>query len=196
MRPRRAGRVPSARPAAPGVSAALLPAAACGAAAEHPHPLLHVGWVWSGCAQRASVFTPVPGSGSCRGFQVSDCVVPVDWSSSVDLNLQPEVSSVQQLPSAQSYINLGLLEPSAPPQLVRSGQAPPLSTVHINPTPCPCAPQVDLVCVAETVHLLLTGSRMVLMKDAGSWTVEGFSGDEPWYDVLAHLVLLFSSISC
>lgn len=107
----------------------------------------------------------------------------MDWSSSLDLDLQQGVTSVQQVPSAQNYISLGLLEPNGPPQLVLL-----LNTVHSVQTKtrsdsslslCTC--QVDLVGVAETVHLLLTNSRMVAVKDDGGWTAEQFSGDEPWY---------------
>lgn len=136
------------------------------------------------------------GSRPSRGFRSPDWVFPVDWSSSLDLDLQQDVTSVQQVPSAQNYISLGLLEPKAPPQLVLLQITCPLCADYTSftiLTPPSCTSQVDLVGVAETVHLLLTNSTMVAVKDDGGWTAEQFSGDEPWYWLLNLVYFLFKA---
>ncbi|KAM4632850.1 mitotic checkpoint serine/threonine-protein kinase BUB1 beta-like [Polymixia lowei] len=84
-----------------------------------------------------------------------ESVLLVDLSWSVDLDLQPGVTSALHLPSAQPYITQGLLEPSASPY------------------------QVDLLGVADTVHTVLTQSRMSPVKGDSGWTVEAFSLDKP-----------------
>ncbi|XP_060773915.1 mitotic checkpoint serine/threonine-protein kinase BUB1 beta isoform X2 [Neoarius graeffei] len=75
----------------------------------------------------------------------ADSVVCMDFSHSLDLELQTDVETVQSLPSAQNYIKQGLLLPSASPY------------------------QVDLCGIAEIVHLLLFGKNMKIIKDASYW---------------------------
>lgn len=45
--------------------------------------------------------------------------VALDFSCSVDLELQPEVTAAHSLPAAQNFITQGLLDPSASPYQVR-----------------------------------------------------------------------------
>lgn len=85
-----------------------------------------------------------------EGNQV-EAVVPVDFSSFVDLELQPEVTTAYQLSTAQTYVNQGLLEPTA------------------NPF------QVDLMHFADTVHILLTKKSMHLVKVDFEWVPEEYS---------------------
>ncbi|XP_036437729.1 mitotic checkpoint serine/threonine-protein kinase BUB1 beta isoform X2 [Colossoma macropomum] len=72
-------------------------------------------------------------------------IIGIEFSSSLDLELQPEVKMVQALPSAQDYIKQGLLLPSASPY------------------------QVDLCGIAEIVHLLLFGRSIHLVKEDAYW---------------------------
>ncbi|XP_066533616.1 mitotic checkpoint serine/threonine-protein kinase BUB1 beta [Hoplias malabaricus] len=71
-------------------------------------------------------------------------VFGTDFSSSLDLELQPEVM-MKDLPFAQDYIKQGLLLSTASPY------------------------QVDLCGIAEIVHLLLVGTSMKLVKDDLYW---------------------------
>ncbi|CAL8295046.1 unnamed protein product [Boreogadus saida] len=81
---------------------------------------------------------------------ITDCesLVSVDLVSSLDLELQTDLTSAAQVPAALDYIQLGLLKPTDSPY------------------------QVDLVCLAEFVHLLLTKRKMTVVKEKDGWMVE------------------------
>ncbi|XP_067098237.1 mitotic checkpoint serine/threonine-protein kinase BUB1 beta-like [Osmerus mordax] len=82
-------------------------------------------------------------------------IVALDFSNSLDLELQRDITTVQHLPAAQAYITRGLLAPSASPY------------------------QVDLVGIAETVYTMLTKKSMHLVKDGSEYTVEEYSEAHP-----------------
>ncbi|KAM9421427.1 mitotic checkpoint serine/threonine-protein kinase BUB1 beta-like isoform 2-T2 [Salvelinus alpinus] len=81
--------------------------------------------------------------------------VALDFSCSVDLELQPEVTAAHSLPAAQNFITQGLLAPSASPY------------------------QVDLLGIAETVHTLLKKRTMRLVKEDSVWTLEEYQEAHP-----------------
>uniref|UniRef100_A0A4W5NP12 Protein kinase domain-containing protein n=1 Tax=Hucho hucho TaxID=62062 RepID=A0A4W5NP12_9TELE len=81
--------------------------------------------------------------------------VALDFSCSVDLELQPELTAAHSLPAAQDFITQGLLAPSASPY------------------------QVDLLGIAETVHTLLKKRTMRLVKEDSVWTLEEYQEAHP-----------------
>uniref|UniRef100_A0AAR2JNN9 BUB1 mitotic checkpoint serine/threonine kinase Ba n=1 Tax=Pygocentrus nattereri TaxID=42514 RepID=A0AAR2JNN9_PYGNA len=88
-------------------------------------------------------------------------IIGIEFSSSLDLELQPEVKMVQALPSAQDYIKQGLLLPTASPY------------------------QVDLVGIAEIVHLLLVGRSINLVKEDAYWRLaEDFNDSYFFHTIL------------
>ncbi|XP_026778566.3 mitotic checkpoint serine/threonine-protein kinase BUB1 beta [Pangasianodon hypophthalmus] len=89
-----------------------------------------------------------------------DSVICMDFSNSLDLELQTDVKTLQSLPSAQDYIKQGLLSPSASPY------------------------QVDLCGIAEVVHLLLFGKNMKIIKEASYWRLAENSGPLDWQRTL------------
>ncbi|KAK2864164.1 hypothetical protein Q7C36_003318 [Tachysurus vachellii] len=89
-----------------------------------------------------------------------DQVICMDFSNSLDLELQTDVKTVQYLPSAQDYIKQGLLLPSASPY------------------------QLDLCGIAEIVHLLLFGKNMKIIKETSYWTLADDCGPLDWQRAL------------
>lgn len=85
-----------------------------------------------------------------------DSVICVDFSNSLDLELQTDTTTVRYLPSAQDYIKQGLLLPSASPY------------------------QVDLCGIAEIAHLLLFGKKMKIIKEASYWRLAEDCGSLDW----------------
>ncbi|KAF4099960.1 mitotic checkpoint serine/threonine-protein kinase BUB1 beta isoform X4 [Onychostoma macrolepis] len=81
-------------------------------------------------------------------------ITALDFSNSVDLQLQTDVTTAQALPSAQKYIQQGLLSPSASPY------------------------QVDLIGVAEVVHMLLFNRPMKVKQENLAWSLDEGSGSQ------------------
>ncbi|KAL2082441.1 hypothetical protein ACEWY4_022259 [Coilia grayii] len=72
-------------------------------------------------------------------------VMPIDFSSSLDLKLHPEVKSVASLSIAADLLSQGLLSPTSSPY------------------------QLDLLGIAETVHLMLFGRPLDVVKTEAGW---------------------------
>ncbi|XP_056103158.1 mitotic checkpoint serine/threonine-protein kinase BUB1 beta [Rhinichthys klamathensis goyatoka] len=81
-------------------------------------------------------------------------ITALDLSSAVDLQLQSDVRTAQDLPSAQQYIQQGLLSASASPY------------------------QVDLIGLAEIVHTLLFNRPMRVTQENSAWGLEERSGSD------------------
>ncbi|XP_016095796.1 mitotic checkpoint serine/threonine-protein kinase BUB1 beta-like isoform X6 [Sinocyclocheilus grahami] len=98
-------------------------------------------------------------------------ITALDFSNSVDLQLQTDVTTAQALPSAQKYIQQGLLSPSASPY------------------------QVDLIGVAEIVHMLLFNRTMKVTQENSAWSLDEGSGSqhsipvEPLWKQFFHMIL-------
>ncbi|KAL0965083.1 hypothetical protein UPYG_G00276570 [Umbra pygmaea] len=85
--------------------------------------------------------------------ELDQAVVALDFSCSLDLEMQPEVTAARSLTSAQGFITQGLLSPTASPY------------------------QVDLLGVAETVHCLLKRVRWPV-NDKSKWTLQKYQEAE------------------
>uniref|UniRef100_A0A9J7XSZ6 BUB1 mitotic checkpoint serine/threonine kinase Ba n=1 Tax=Cyprinus carpio carpio TaxID=630221 RepID=A0A9J7XSZ6_CYPCA len=81
-------------------------------------------------------------------------ITALDFSNSVDLRLQTDVTSARALPSAQKYIQQGLLSPSASPY------------------------HVDLIGAAEVVHMLLFNHPMNVKQENSAWSLDEGSGSQ------------------
>ncbi|XP_073708954.1 mitotic checkpoint serine/threonine-protein kinase BUB1 beta [Garra rufa] len=98
-------------------------------------------------------------------------ITALDFSNSVDLQLQTDVTTAHALPSAQKYIQQGLLSPSASPY------------------------QVDLISVAEIVHMLLFNRQMKVKQENSAWILDEGSGSqhsfpvEPLWKDFFHMIL-------
>ncbi|CAL8315305.1 unnamed protein product [Lota lota] len=77
-----------------------------------------------------------------------DFLLSLDLLTSLDLELQTDVTSASQVPAALGYIQQGVLKTTDSPY------------------------QVDLLCLAEAVHLLLTKRRMIVVEEEDGWMVE------------------------
>ncbi|XP_052391996.1 mitotic checkpoint serine/threonine-protein kinase BUB1 beta isoform X2 [Carassius gibelio] len=81
-------------------------------------------------------------------------ITALDFSDSVDLQLQTDVTTARDLPSAQKYIQQGLLSPSDSPY------------------------HVDLIGVAEVVHMLLFNRPMKVTQENSAWSLDEGSGSQ------------------
>lgn len=118
----------------------------------------------------------------------------MDFSNSLDLELQTDVKTVQFLPSAQDYIHQGLLLPSASPYQVKT----PLSRFPRKQYRLRRVKwmswsfmlfssyflQVDLCGIAEIVHMLLFGKNMKIIKYASYWRLAEECGPQDWQSTL------------